>query len=408
MGLSNLNRSGMTQNRDLPPQENVVIVVNSYTLADKKKASPDDTVTGYLCYSACGIEAEYGPEGQYLTEVTVKLRPDNKQRKKPRREIFDLTRTFGTAPAIKPGGMVVIEGAYFDRRANVISGFWTKALQIDPESKLDMVYPSQIIMCDKERQSRISGGKSYQNVVLADTGNAVAFQDEQGFYEAVKVAINGAPGAKQGFILQIIDSASLERAAETFYAKGRTVNEQFIPETADEAIKRFVEKDGASGSDENFMSYIRSDNPDLVKILIPFLQYGVGTASLPSALKAEGKTVIDPSDRFTRFEKDEQGQPFGRQCFTYGNLHVKRKAEDSDYWYVVHVGTTSDAPILMAPEDIISPAMPEAVHAAIFNDCQARSMDAYRARKEQYRTGGAPASGGAMEPDPNGDAEYGM
>src|SRR3546814_15245825 len=81
MSIKNL-QAAKKRSGDRTPTEDVAIKVVSYSVADPK--NPDvskDFFTGVLMHAALGMQAEFAADGNPLTEVKGRLRPDKQQRK---------------------------------------------------------------------------------------------------------------------------------------------------------------------------------------------------------------------------------------------------------------------------------------------------------------------------------------
>src|SRR3546814_13957673 len=103
MSIKNL-QAAKKRSGDRTPTEDVAIKVVSYSVADPK--NPDvskDFFTGVLMHDALGMQAEFDADGNPLTEVKVRLRPDNQQRKHARADGAQMQN--GDKPQkVHPGG----------------------------------------------------------------------------------------------------------------------------------------------------------------------------------------------------------------------------------------------------------------------------------------------------------------
>src|SRR3546814_11894122 len=82
-------------------------------------------------HDALGMQAEFDADGNPLTEVKVRLRPDNQQRKHARAEVAQM-QNGDKRQKVHPGGIIQADRSYIDRDGFVNTA-WVRGLVRKPE-----------------------------------------------------------------------------------------------------------------------------------------------------------------------------------------------------------------------------------------------------------------------------------
>src|SRR3546814_1210772 len=131
MSIKNL-QAAKKRSGDRTPTEDVAIKVVSFSVAEPK--NPDvgkDYFTGVLMHDALGMQADFDADGNPLTEVKVRLRPDNQQRKHARAEVAQM-QNGDKRQKVHPGGIIQADRSYVDRDGFVNTA-WVRGLVRKPE-----------------------------------------------------------------------------------------------------------------------------------------------------------------------------------------------------------------------------------------------------------------------------------
>lgn len=320
MGLKNLQakRAGGSSNS---ATENILVVVNSYDLANAQTATPEsDMVAGTLFAPAFGLDTG--------TAVKVRLRPDPQAdtRKQKRREIFGLTRKFGTAQPVQVGGIVEFDRCYIEKDGVINSG-WMKPIKTDPKSALEHVFPSAMVMVDVERKRKESDA-TYQTMTLFNAPGAKVVKNVDEMRAAIIEAIGNATGSA-GFVLRGIDLADGTCVAARWTR--RSVKDEagnYVPEDVQATIKAFEE----SANGKEFVNYMGSYDQAVWEV-IPTLAFPIGNKSLPSQ-SDRGIDLSKPYMLEVAGDGDKKRKIAG---VSVSHAAIMRMDDQSDYWFVAGV-----------------------------------------------------------------------
>ncbi|MGU3404484.1 hypothetical protein [Methylobacterium brachiatum] len=281
MAFSNKSAGG---GGPLPPSQNAAFEVLSYDVKDKNRPSVDDTFQGILLTEAFGH-----PEG---TELTFKMRS------LPAKGETIHGMAYGSSkPKLPPtsvagdgvrGGQGIAEGAYVDRKSGVVVMNWLTMKVRQPETNIDQLLVGQYFSVDSERKNNNTGRVNQARYMYDVNAAQVVDRVDAETLLAVIGPHLETPGAnlggEPGFLLRGIDLDNFKD--EAFQATRFTVprveeNGVYRTATAQEAVARFMESDGA----KRFLGALM-DPKDPVKNplieIVPTARIRTGKDSLPS------------------------------------------------------------------------------------------------------------------------------
>ena len=369
-----MNRGGKPSG-DLPPRQNVAIVIDQYVLADKRKSTPDqDVVEGFLIHDVpeWGLKAEYSvptpgtdEQPQPITRVRVQMPLPRGVETSRRRDIWGLSKPKGAGPAMDPGSVVVFEKAWFDRKDGSVKAHYAHgaASRAAREQGLKTVF-SDVLVCvrpeDHINSGERKGPAGRVDVLISDPRLAVAIGSMDDLKAQVAGLIETSSIGNPGFQLlarQHAPEGSTPEQAEAFardpntrlggYSIGRRkkVGEgddaQWVPETADGLMARFAKEN------PDFEQLI--GNPEWQIEFVPMMAVNQAASLVPSKAQP-GERVRDNSPIYGIYGEVPEGRDgeharlvvtgadgkkFGMIDCGWMPSHVvcERKDVESDIWY---------------------------------------------------------------------------
>ena len=188
-----MNRGGPSSGQ-LPPRQNVAVLVESYNIGNPRKGSnPDeDFVVGKLLHDVplFGLTAGFvqpadenlPPEPTTDVKVMMPLPRGVELKQSKRRDIYGLSRPKGAGPAMEPGSIVVFEKAWIDRKDGVIKAHYAHgcASKSQLDEGLKAVYSDMLVCVRPEGTVRREGNlvpAGRVDVMIADTKMAEPIRD---------------------------------------------------------------------------------------------------------------------------------------------------------------------------------------------------------------------------------------
>jgi len=341
--------------------ETIAIEFKEVQVKNARGATPEeDVLVGYLLHDTKikGLQYTTDAEGNPTCEVRVKVkdRKGKVQGKgKSALEIFDLPKRKDSHFPVQPGGVILLENAYFDDKAKVffddkpgaVMTTWLHVATRDPQSAFETAHVGLPVSVGPEHMTRGDNPEPRQFRYVAIPFKAKQFQGRDEFAAIVEEFLKEEPdngGGRPCVSIRAIDRKDPSNSGETM------IYMNFVPgengaegrmETGEEAVKRFLNDPrnaewvgniDVSGSEE-------LDEEDNIPLkdkyffeAIPMFRFKTGTKSLPS-MNDRGR---DDSEIF-QIRDEQDGQPVKRNDgkgwlmtsgFAVGTLAVGRK-EDS-------------------------------------------------------------------------------
>ena len=323
---------------------------------DPKQANPaEDYAEGYLLHPVRGLNYQVDADGNPSTIVRFKTR--ERQRKPGSEhtplEVYHLPRKKDAHQPVKPGGIVVLEGAYYDEKNDFVMARWLSVSTRDPESPLEMAHVGYPMSVDIERYTEVDGERKYrQRRYMALTDKAASFVGHErpegsdpettppGFKDLMReflVEEADKGGGRPSVSLRIVEIGNPSNKAETMvyldWIPGQDGGEGRL-QTPDEAIEAFY----ADPENAEWVGFIEASASEKGYVFeaIPILGYGTGTKSLPS----KNRNGRDDGADFRVRIMDQEGKPVVKDDgsavttngYAVGTMVIKRQDQDA-VWY---------------------------------------------------------------------------
>jgi len=318
---------------------------------DPKQANPaEDYAEGYLLHPVRGLNYQVDAEGNPSTVVKFKTRerPKKAGSEHTPLEVYHLPRKKDAHQPVKAGGIVVLEGAYYDEKNDFVMARWLSVSTRDPESPLEMAHVGYPMSVDIERYTEVEGEKKYrQRRYMALTDKAQSFvgrarpegadpeKVKPGFEDLMREFLVEEPnhgGGRPSVSLRIVEIANPSNKAETMIYLDWIGDENRL-QTPQEAIDAFY----ADPDNAQWVDFIEASATETGYVFeaTPILGYGTGTKSLPS----KNRNGRDDGDDFrVKIEQDGQpvlkqdGTPVTTNGYAVGTMVIKRQDQDA-VWY---------------------------------------------------------------------------
>lgn len=387
-----MTRGGGGQ-RDLPPRQNVAVMVVRYELADPKKIKSDpekDTMVGLLLHSvpALNLVANIDAEGRPITEIKIQMPMPAGGEGARRRDILGLSKPKGQGPAMGPNSVVIFEKSWL--KDGMIKAHYAHGAASGQqlEQQLKHALPD-VMVCVRPEDVRATGDNKGPvgrvDVMIADPQLAVEITDRQVFEKLVRDQVSdtqnpGNPGFQLLARMRAPEGSTPEQEASIAdnpdnrfgaydVARRKRVGEgddaTYVLETPEEVLARFDSKE------EGMVSLL--GNPDWQIEFVPMMAVNQAKSMVPS-LVAEGDRVRDNSKIYAIYGKveentpeylarnkvkDKDGQSWAMvDCgWAPSQVVLERRAADSDYWYSTYQGLMGQKLPIDSIHDLRTPNM---------------------------------------------------
>lgn len=355
MGFQNRSSGG---GGPLPPRQNVAFQLVSYNLKDRKTPSTDDTFNAIILTDAFGQ-----PAG---TELTFKQAKHYDRAATIHSMHFGNSKT-RSGPTLE-GGQGIAEGAYFDRRLNMVVMNFLKIMVREPTGVDQLLY-GQFFGVDRERVNPRSGFRT-QNRYMYDVSKAVRLEGTSPEEILAKISEHLATpaahlGGEPGFVLRGIDLDRFEdgnafQATRFNLPRIDEGNGAYRNASPEEAIARFAESEYYKEFNRNLFDPNDPVERPLIEI-IPQVRLYTGQDSLPT--NRESKK--DDSD-FFKYEVGPINPDPEKKRFKFligrGHTHIRWQEPKTDdgtgYFYATYTVPMQRQPEMYDLAELPTPNLP--------------------------------------------------
>jgi hypothetical protein len=202
---------GRSGGSDLPPMQNVIVMIDQIVIAQRGKSNPDqDYAEVYLIHPIDEMpdapRPEFGANNEPLTKVKLKMPLPKGVTDTKRRDLFGLTQKKAGGAAMGPGSLVAFEKVWWDKKEGILKAQFSRGgptaeeqaqYEFDEKSgqynfvrgALKHAYPN-IYACvlpemDYKKADGTYAPSGRQEVLLADQDNAQVITDYDQLYGAI-------------------------------------------------------------------------------------------------------------------------------------------------------------------------------------------------------------------------------